>query len=276
MKMKVVEWMGKKVTDKLHKKRNTISKSEKMAVPKTPKLTETGDIFEKRIEYSITAYEYKESKATQRKNLAAKIVRGLLVACSVYLAFLIYGVINTQYVYNAEQKVIPLIMTYDQIENLDNFCKLSVQYRQARTLYEQVLVLDYRVKADIEDSLTIAPEYEKLLTSIESLAIQLNAIEIPAEFAQIKNMLLTWTKNDIAVYCQNISRAISQNNQEYFTRAEEYKVLMYQDFSVVTQNLISLGMQVDGVDLQDIMAWSPEKHIEKAIGAFNGGEQDGE
>ena len=215
--------------------------------------------------------ERKQSRVDRRKKAITAAVRALLVTLSIYLAFLIYGVINTQYMYNADGTIAPLVMSYNQIKQLDNFNRLAVQYRQARLLYEQVLVLDYRVTAGVEDLLIIAPEYEKMLASVEPLAIQLSAIEVPAEFSQTKNMLLTWTKNDIAIYCQNMSRAISQNNDEYAARAIEYKSLMYQDFSVITQNLISLGMRVDGADLKDIMEWSPEKYVQDTLGVYGGG-----
>jgi hypothetical protein len=187
------------------------------------------------------------------------------------LAFLIFGVINTEYVRDENGKVVPLVMSYQQIKQLEDFNKLAVQYRQARMLYEQVLVLDYRMAAGIEDPMSIAPEYEKLLTSVEPLAIQLSALTLPAEFTQTKNMLLTWTKNDIAIYCQNVSRAVSQNNEEYATRALEYKSLMYQDFSVITSNLMSLGAKVDGASLKDIAEWSPEKYVQDTLGVFGGG-----
>lgn len=263
--------MRKKATDKLHQKRSTVKKQERAAAPKKAALTETGDSFEVRVDDSIYLQERKDAKVAKRKSTASKAVRAFLVMLSIYLAFLIYGVINTQYVYDAEGNVVPLVMTYDQIKKLDNFNKLAVQYRQTRLLYEQVLVLDYRVAAGIEDTLIVAPEYEKMLASIEPLAIQVSALEVPAEFTQTKNMLLTWTKNDIAIYCQNMSSAISQNSEEYAARAMEYRSLMYQDFSVITQNLISLGIRVDGADLSDIMAWSPEKYVQDTLGVYEGG-----
>ncbi|MDR0287926.1 MAG: hypothetical protein LBI03_09535 [Clostridiales bacterium] len=262
--------MRKKVTDKLHKKRSSVKHQQRVALPQKPLLTESGDSYEERLDSGLQMEERKKEKKNCRKKTAATAVRVLLVILSIYLVFLIYGVINTQYAYDTNGNVIPLVMSYNQIMQLNNFNKLAVQYRQARLLYEQVLVLDYRIAAALEDPLVVAPEYEKILTSVEPLAIQLSAITVPAEYTQTKNMLLTWTKNDIAIYCQNMSKSISQNNEEYANNALEYKSLMYQDFSVITQNLISLGMRVDGTDLTDIMAWSPEKYVQDTLGTYEG------
>jgi len=261
----------KKLTDKLHQKRSTVKKHERTSAPKQTALTETGDSFEARIDDSLHLQERKNAKNAKRKSTVFKAVHLLLVMLSLYLAFLIYGAINTQYVYDADGNVVPLVMTLDQIRRLGNFNRLAVQYRQARFLYEQVLVLDFRVAAGLEDPLVIGPEYERLLSSIELLSIQLSAISVPVEFNQTRNMLLTWVRNDIAIYCQNMSSALSLNSQEHAARAAEFRIIMYQGFSIITQNLISLGLQVDGADLRDIMAWSPEQFIQDTLGVFEGG-----
>jgi len=262
--------MRKKATDKLHKKRSIVTKSGRAPKAK-PLPLESSDMFEEKIDADLSLKERKKNKKERRKSAFARAVRIILVFCSIYLAFLIYGVINTEYVYDDSGRVVPLVMDYDQIKALDAFNKLALQYRQARLLYEQVLVLDYRIAAGIEDPLTIAPEYEKMLSSIEPLAIQLSALEVPAEYTQTKNMLLTWTKTDIAVYCQNMSKAIAQNSEEHAAQALQGRSVVYQDFSVVTQNLISNGRKVDGADMKDILEWSPEKYIQDSLGVFLGG-----
>jgi len=262
--------MRKKVTDKFHKKRSIVTKTEHTA-KLNPTSLESADSFEEKVEADISLKERKKNKKERHKSVIIRAVRILLVLCSIYIAFLIYGVINTDYVYDDTGRVVPLVMKYNQIKDLDSFNKLALQYRQARLLYEQVLVLDYRIAAGIEDPLTIAPEYEKMLSSIEPLAIQLSALEVPAEYTQTKNMLLTWTKTDIAVYCQNMSKAISQNSEEYAGEALQGRTVVYQDFSVVTQNLVSIGSKVDGADMKDIAEWSPEKYIQDALGAYQGG-----
>jgi len=261
--------MRKKVTDKFHKKRFIVTQTERVTKAK-PIPLEPAESFEEKVDADISLKERKENKNERRKSVFIRTVRIFLVLCSIYLAFLIYGVINTDYVYDDTGRVVPLVMNYNQIKELDSFNKLALQYRQARLLYEQVLVLDYRIAAGIEDPLTIAPEYEKMLSSIEPLAIQLSALEVPPEYTQTKNMLLTWTQTDIAIYCQNMSKAISQNSEEHATNALQGRSVVYQDFSVVTQNLISLGSLVDGVDMNDILEWSPEKYIQDTLGAYQG------
>ena len=259
----------KQLTDKLQKRR-AATKSDASA-PDIRSTVKNAEEYENMLSEDMSHREQQEEKKLKRKKRLYKAVQICLVACCLYLAFLTYGVINTDFIYDETGAIVPRVMTIERIQQLDSYNRLLVQYRQARYLYEQVLTLDYRMAAEIEEPLTIAPEYEKLLTSVEPLAIQLSALEVPAEYTQVKNMLLAWTQNDIAIYCQSMSKAISQNNSADADKALQYKSLMYQDFSVITQNIITLGQQVDDADIGDLQKWSPETYIQDTFGAYASG-----
>lgn len=205
-----------------------------------------------------------EKKQETRK----KVITALLIVGCIYLCFLIFGVINTQYVYDDTGKVVAHKMTIEQIEEMDHFTTFASQYRQARSLYEQVLVLDYRMGAGEEDPLVIAPDYEKLLESVNELSIQVSAVNLPAEYTQTLNMLTLWIQNDIAIYCQSMSKAISQNDADSAATALQYRTMMYNDFSTITQNTIIIGKQITLADITDIIQWSPESYIQNEIGGI--------
>jgi len=42
---------------------------------------------------------------------------------------------------------------------------------------------------------------------------------------------------------------------------------MYNDFSIITTNIITLGDGVYGAEISDIMKWSPEKYVRENLGA---------
>lgn len=255
----------KKALSKLLNKRKTVEQSVHFEFP-----VPDAEGYEQTLEESEMLDARKQEKRQRRHFILRRLFCGLLIFCCVHLTFLIYGAINTEFIYTEDGKIVPRSMTISSISKLEDYREMTVQYRQARYLYEQVLVLDYRIAAGIEDPLTIAPEYEKMLDSIEALAIQLGAVNLSSEYTQTLTMLSRWVKEDIAIYCQNMSRAISQNNSEYASNALEYKSRVYQDFSVITQNLLVLSKNIDGADVTDIAAWSPEKYIEKTIGAYEG------
>lgn len=210
----------------------------------------------------------RDRRAEERKEKVRKICTVIIIIACIYVAFLIYGLASTEYVYDDTGRVVARIMTIDDIRSLEEFNAVAAQYRQARMLYEKTLVLDYRIAAGQEEPLLVAPEYDRLLEDVEALSIQLSALEYPAEYSQIVNMLTVWVQNDIAIYCQNISRAISQNNAEYAAHAQEYRSLMYNDFSVITENIATLGYAVKGAEIEDIVTWSPEKYVQEEIGGL--------
>ena len=211
----------------------------------------------------------RELEALRRKKIRAIAVRAgqiLTAVLCVYLVFLIYGVLNTEYTYDERGDIVPVILTVEGIRETEEFRTMSTQYVQARTLYEKVLLLDYRLGAGAEDPLLIAPEYEKLLEEISSLSVQIGAVTVPAKYVQPMNMLLNWVQNDIALYCQFISRAISQNSVLDMNQALGYRETMYGNFRQITQVVAALASQVSGADTADLMTWSPEGYLEQYTG----------
>ena len=217
-------------------------------------------------------YQLKRAKQEKSRFYVGKVFQMVLIVLCVYLVFLIYGVMNTSYVYNEKGEVVPLVVPVESIREKAEFEVVSSQYLQARTLYEEVLKLDYRLgmaNNTKEDPLLIAPEYEKILEKISKLSVQMAAQTVPAQYTQPYNMLISWVKNDIALYCQYISRAITQNNVTDMNNALAYKDSMYSNFMRITEILSTLGTQVDNVDVKIIYDWSPEKFIEQYSGGIN-------
>lgn len=220
------------------------------------------------IDVSYMLQQDKMEKAEKRSAILKKVLAVLLIFGCVYMLFLIYGVFNTNYIYNENGEIVPQKMTVKQIREMEHFDEIATQYRIGRILYEKVLTLDYRVAAGIEDAKLVAPEYESILEDVESLSIQIQALEVPAKYSQVKNMLATWIQTDVAVYCQRMSQAISQDNAEYAQQAMQYRTIMYNDFSLITENIVVIGQTIDGVDITDIIEWSPDKFVRDNLGAI--------
>lgn len=116
-----------------------------------------------------------------------------------------------------------------------------------------------------EDPLTLAPEYESMLDEVSDLSIKTDALEVDSQYSQIKSLLLTWIKDDIAVYLQNMSAAISKNDADTANNALQDKDRVYSDFSVITQNIAATGENIKGVDITDVKEWTPENYVDEEI-----------
>ena len=209
--------------------------------------------------------EIRDNTKMKRGNLHTKIINFILIAGCIYLLVLIFGAAVTKYQYNSDGKAVPEKMSVDDIRQKHNFDTILTQYEYCRTLYEKTLLLDYRVAQGQEDTLEIAPEYEALLDDVQNLSVKTDAISVDTKYDQVKSMMVNWIKNDIAVYLQNISAAISENNTEKANNALQDKDRVYDDFSLITQNIVALGSSISGADLTDIKSWTPEDYVDQEI-----------
>ena len=209
--------------------------------------------------------EIRNNTKMKRGNLHTRIINFILIAGCIYLLVLIFGAAVTKYQYNSDGKAVPEKMSVDDIRQKHNFDTILTQYEYCRSLYEKTLLLDYRVAQGQEDTLEIAPEYEALLDDVQNLSVKTDAISVDTKYDQVKSMMVNWIKNDIAVYLQNISAAISENNTEKANNALQDKDRVYDDFSLITQNIVALGSSISGADLTDIKSWTPEDYVDQEI-----------
>lgn len=226
------------------------------------------DVYEEELLAEDLLKSRKEEKYENNRRIIRKITAFLLILGCVYLIFLIYGACNTKYVYSDTGEIVAQKMTFKEIEAVENFNEFSAQYLRARVIYEKALTLDYRVAAGVEDPIVVAPEYEELLNDINDLSISLQALEVSSTYVQLKTMLENWVQTDVAVYCQRMSEAISQNNSQYAEQALQYRNIMYNDFSLITENLVIIGQSLGCIDLENIVNWSPESYVQENIGGI--------
>lgn len=212
-------------------------------------------------------------KKEKRSGIFYKVLQIVLSLGCVYLIFLIYGAGITDYQYGENGEVEPRFVTAAQIRQLKDFNTVLYHYEQARDLYEQALTLDYNLAQEYEEPLRLAADYEAMLDPISKLSVQVDALDVPTQYNQLKSMLLAWIKTDIAVYVQNVSVGISQNNAEKADHAIQDRDRMRQDFSAITQNMTAIGEAVNGADLQGIKAWSPEAFIFEELEGMKNGRQ---
>lgn len=248
------------ISDK--KQYKTWGKRKKKEEPAYFQYTDSSNLTDQNLENYA---EMQDNTKMKRGNLHTRIINFILIAGCIYLLVLIFGAAVTKYQYNSDGKAVPEKMSVDDIRQKHNFDTILTQYEYCRSLYEKTLLLDYRVAQGQEDTLEIAPEYEALLDDVQNLSVKTDAISVDTKYDQVKSMMVNWIKNDIAVYLQNISAAISENNTEKANNALQDKDRVYDDFSLITQNIVALGSSISGADLTDVKSWTPEDYVDQEI-----------
>lgn len=216
----------------------------------------------------------REKKQSRKRKLWRGMVRGGqigLALLSAYTVFLIYGLIMTEYQYNENGELVPIIISTDEIESKATFEQLYRHYIQARNLYEEILRLDYKMSLDEQPKL-LATEYESLLDEVSKLVITIDAITMDTKYGQFKSMLIEWVKTDAAVYLQNMSSAILQNDNKRAEEAIAGRNKMYHDFMLLSENIAALGEVISGVDITSMYEWSPEQYVKQVLEGIQGDE----
>lgn len=212
----------------------------------------------------IMSEKHMERDMRHRRRVTAFFQLIVTLGC-VYMVFLIFGVVITGYTYDQNGKVVPVVLSVSDLSAKNEYNKLLGVYLQERELYEEILTLDYRVASGVEDSLSIAPEYEEHLDAVSNLATQIEAMSISSEYNQIVEMMLTWVKTHMAAYCQYMSAAISQNDESAAQEAIACREVVNSSFQQISQNLITIGQNIQGTDLSDLENWSPDSYVSEEI-----------
>ncbi len=220
---------------------------------------------EEEFELSSLQQIREERRQVEAHKKRMKIFNIIMISACIYVIFLIYGVFCTNYQYNDKGEIAPVTLNVKEIKALKDYNVMLGQYEKCRVLYEKVLQLDYRLGLGVEDPLTLAPEYENLLDEVNDLTVKTDALDVDTRYDTIKSMLLNWVKTDTAIYLQKISSGISQNNAEDASTAITYKTVMYDDFALISQNMITIGESVNGANVNSIKEWSPETYINEFI-----------
>ena len=202
-------------------------------------------------------------KQTQRSVLSAKLSKvflALILILCVYVAFLIYGVIQTNYVYNDAGAVEPEVLSVAQLDELNQYNELSSYYLRIRILYEDVLKLDYTLATNAEDSQVLAREYLSLLDDVSKLATDINAIQMDTGYQGIINRMYEFVYTHTAVYLQNMNGALEGEDSEKANQALLGRESIESEFTTLTQNMVSLYQSTKGAKNGEIYEWSPASY----------------
>lgn len=250
-------------------KKKKKEKEPKKITPKTKEeIIESNQLvdFDQKLE-ALTGEDYvNEQKKLKRNRRKFYLVKIFMCFMCGYLLFLIYGVMVTNYDYNENGNVTAQIMSREDIQNQKEYSTLLGYYTDAKSLYEKILVLNYRLDKGMEDPLDLVPEFESLLDESNRILVQLKAVTPSKAYTPAYNLLINWVNADLSSYLQEISAALSQNDAEHMQNAINDKQRIYNDCYQLTANIISLGENVKGVNISDLKEWSPEEYIKNEMG----------
>lgn len=226
------------------------------------------DIADREVQEFETRLKREEEEglhSERRDTLAKKVLLGFLVALNVYMIILIYGVFVTDFHYGDTMEVEPVTLSVSELKAKNEFEKVLTMYAQCRGLYEKILRLDYRMAQGVEEYASIATDYQGLLEEVDKIAGSISAQKIATSYKNIRDMLYSWVNVTCGVYCDDMSKAILEGNDEAAQEATMVRESLGSDFNMITENFVTIGSTIKGADLSVITEWTPEDFIKESL-----------
>lgn len=194
-----------------------------------------------------------------------RIIYSFIVFLCVYFIFLIYGALNTSYVYDKKGNVIPEIMSINDIKRSKEYNKVLDVYYQVRDIYSETQLVNYRLTKLGEDKMLLSSEYSKILKKAEKMKVTFSAFEISSEYNAITSMISGWN-NGLISYLNYTIEAINTNNTEASDNAGKQIGYAINDADKIKNTMCKLGINIKGIDLTDLNEWTLDKYFEDKYG----------
>ena len=255
----------KEVSERLRQKKGRNQDSWKNTEKERQESIEKKSIYGKKLEQEPLSDIDSDLKEIQklriqekRRNVLSRFAMIIMAAGCVYAIFLIFGVFMTDYQYDNTGEVKAQVLTVDDIKARNNYNVLKVQYEKLRVVYEDILQLDAQLGEAVDGYAILGGEYAGLMDETEDLGIKTDALTVESKYQPTKDLMYSWIREYAWNYLVAISSALTNNDTEAADSAIVYKNYMYSVFANVTDNVISLGEGLKGVDLDNIRSWDPD------------------
>lgn len=247
---------------KSEKKRRTETAQEEF-VPDTSRWTQADEeeaAFEEKLlrEQELSAMEAKRSARIK------VVIDAVLITMCVYMVFLIYGVFNTDFKYGDTGEVESVVLSVEDLAERARYSVVLDLYYKCRNEYQEILKLDWMLVQGTVDNKSLAPKYEIASGKCATLRNQIQGADIDVKYYQIGSLLDSWASS-ACDYCEFTAIALTANNSEAEYSAVEARENTSSLFYDISQNMVILGQDLNGVDTADIYNWDPEAYVRKEM-----------
>jgi hypothetical protein len=189
--------------------------------------------------YDELAYEQKSDRKGNR-------IKAILILAGIYLAFVILGAFNTTYVKMPDGTKKAQVVDIDLREKREVYYFLESEYNVLVQMLKDIQDLEAKAFGGSDESMfEIASKYEGLLPRIDKRLPRIKAVEMPQEYKIIQTQFVNIYKDDIALYLQNISKALSMGDQQALQNAVTWSQKTAASFRQITRNMGELAHLVE-------------------------------
>jgi hypothetical protein len=186
--------------------------------------------------------EYTEEQNTSRKGNRLKAI---LFLVAIYMGFVLLGALNTTYETTLDGQKKAQVINVALREKREVYYFLESEYDNLVRLLREIQELEAKTFGGSSDSMfELAAKYEGLLPHIDKRLPKIKAMEMPQEYKIIQTQMINIYKDDIALYLQNISKALSVGDEQALKNAVNWSQKTAVSFRQIQRNMSELALLV--------------------------------
>lgn len=212
-----------------------------------------------------TSDEILPASLEKRRESRFTLVFFVFLILSLYVAFLIIGILNSRYVYDENGNAVIERVSVQDIKEEKEYSTIMLYYSQMKDIYKEVIILDIELEKGTDNYIELASEYEELLDKTSKIYKEINALKLSTKYDNILAMMKQWIYEDLPVYLQNISGAISQNDTNKAQQAVLGQTVMDSNFNLITTNIVGLGKSINA-DVEEFENWNRTVYRKEKLG----------
>lgn len=212
------------------------------------------------ISFDSEVLTHKNKKASGIKK---HIKRGLIILIVLYMLFLLYGYVTTRFYKNTDGEIIPYRVSFYDLQMKDDYDALKDKLADVRILLRDVTILDIHFSNGDYTNYEAATLYTKILDEkLDVLIPKVNAMNLQDENVVIQNEIESILSYDLALYLQNISKALQSGNESLLSTALAYRDKAFETYEIILSDIKKLAERLK-IEDKDFFEWTLDNAVKE-------------
>lgn len=204
-----------------------------------------------------------EMVVKKSKGLKKHLKRLLIVVLVIYLFFIFYGYVITRFYKNSDGEIVPYRVSFSDLQMNDDYDALKDKLNDVRTLLRDITILDIHLSNGDYTNYEAATLYTKILDErLDVLIPKVSAMNLQDENAAIKNEIESILSYDLALYLQNISKALQSGNESLIYTALAYRDKAFETYEIILSDIKKLAERLK-IEDKEFFEWSLNNAVQE-------------
>lgn len=201
---------------------------------------------------------FEKQKRNKKIKSVIEIVAFILVTS--YLFILLIGIFTTQHYVDENNQVQLIVADIDAIKDRSDFNEIKDMMEEVRSILVDVTILDIKVANEDITYTEAAGQYTALLDDIDVLIPKVQAMDLESNNLLIQQSIESILSNDIAIYLQNISSALTTSDSSTLSTALQWRESIWQSYDDLDYQIGILASNLHKED-DEYFAWDLETAV---------------